>query len=189
MNKLTNEEIARVFLMYLGQNVDTATGWSGGGYGATYKDITLSNIEMHVLNMGSYLNNPKESNERRVQISLTPLPAITDEHAIKVAELVNDEKYIEGETFEIVKEDERISVYSSKIEHSNASKLEGYRYETRIYTDCYITRIRAYSETIQMPYEAYQYLIQQGYAVPLFFGIDHWANGKTAIELGIAESK
>ncbi|MES2428268.1 MAG: hypothetical protein V4560_14910 [Bacteroidota bacterium] len=31
-----------------------------------------------------------------------------------------------------------------------------------------------------------QYLISKGYAVPLWFGIDHWANGKTAIELGIA---
>lgn len=31
-----------------------------------------------------------------------------------------------------------------------------------------------------------QYLISKGYAVPLFFGVNHWANGKTAIELGIA---
>lgn len=34
-----------------------------------------------------------------------------------------------------------------------------------------------------------QYLIQQGYAVPLFFGIDHWANGKSALDLGIAITK
>lgn len=31
-----------------------------------------------------------------------------------------------------------------------------------------------------------QYLISKGYAVPLFFALSHWANGKTAIELGIA---
>lgn len=32
----------------------------------------------------------------------------------------------------------------------------------------------------------HQFLISRGYSVPLFFGIDHWANGLTAIELGIA---
>jgi hypothetical protein len=32
----------------------------------------------------------------------------------------------------------------------------------------------------------YQYLIQQGYAVPLFYGVGHPMNGKTAIELGLA---
>lgn len=36
---------------------------------------------------------------------------------------------------------------------------------------------------------AYQYLIFKGYAVPLWFGVNHWANGKTAIELGIAIDK
>ncbi len=38
-------------------------------------------------------------------------------------------------------------------------------------------------------YTNYQYLVQQGYAVPLFFGLNHWANGKTAIELGVAIEK
>lgn len=35
-------------------------------------------------------------------------------------------------------------------------------------------------------WEAFQYLIKYGYAVPLYFGPDHPCNGKTAIELGIA---
>lgn len=35
----------------------------------------------------------------------------------------------------------------------------------------------------------FQYFISKGYAVPLFFGINHPANGKTAIELGIAIDK
>jgi hypothetical protein len=30
------------------------------------------------------------------------------------------------------------------------------------------------------------YLISKLYAVPLWFGVNHWANGKTAFELGIA---
>jgi len=41
----------------------------------------------------------------------------------------------------------------------------------------------------RLPYPAHQYLILNKYAVPLFFGVDHWANGKTAIELGIAIGK
>jgi len=37
--------------------------------------------------------------------------------------------------------------------------------------------------------EVFQWLLKKGYAVPLFFGLAHWANGKTAIELGIAIDK
>lgn len=32
----------------------------------------------------------------------------------------------------------------------------------------------------------FQYLIKEKFAVPLWFDIGHWANGKTAIELGVA---
>ncbi len=32
----------------------------------------------------------------------------------------------------------------------------------------------------------FQYLVQKGYALPIFFSIGHWANGKNAIELGLA---
>lgn len=34
-----------------------------------------------------------------------------------------------------------------------------------------------------------QHLLKSQVAQPLWFGIDHWANGKTAIELGIAVEK
>lgn len=34
--------------------------------------------------------------------------------------------------------------------------------------------------------QIYQYLISKGYDVPLYFSPNHWANGKTAIELGLA---
>lgn len=34
--------------------------------------------------------------------------------------------------------------------------------------------------------DVFQHLLSKGFALPLFFGIDHWANGKTAVELGIA---
>jgi hypothetical protein len=38
-------------------------------------------------------------------------------------------------------------------------------------------------------WESFNQLILYGYAVPLWFGIGHWANGLTAIELGIAIDK
>lgn len=39
------------------------------------------------------------------------------------------------------------------------------------------------------PFAIFQYLISKGYAVPLFFGVNHWANGKNAFELNIAIEK
>lgn len=41
----------------------------------------------------------------------------------------------------------------------------------------------------QYCYEQYTFLTQQGYSIPLFFGVNHWANSKNAIELGIAIKK
>ena len=40
-----------------------------------------------------------------------------------------------------------------------------------------------------LKWEIREYLISKGYAVPLWFGLNHWANGKTAIELEIAIEK
>ena len=38
-------------------------------------------------------------------------------------------------------------------------------------------------------FDVSQYLISKHYAIPLWFGINHWANGKTAIELKMAIEK
>jgi len=46
-----------------------------------------------------------------------------------------------------------------------------------------------YGKNRDVSFEIYQYLVQQGYAVPLFFGLNNCANRKTAIELGIAIDK
>lgn len=40
-----------------------------------------------------------------------------------------------------------------------------------------------------LQYDVYLYLISCGYAVPLFFAPNHWANGKPPLDLGIAISK
>jgi hypothetical protein len=172
MSNLTNEEIRKVHAMYWGQYIIKVmlASWDGE---------PLREIDILTMESDSF---------KYFKLSLTSLKLITDEHAIRLAELINCSKYAADETFKVVKEDERISVHSSEVKHETIP-IFGYRYETRIYTDCYVSGIGMYSLTKQMPYEAYQQLINWGYSVPLYFGLDHWANGKTAIELGIAIDK
>jgi hypothetical protein len=183
--KLTNEELSKVFSMYFGCEVVTNAGWSAGGYSAKYRDISLSNIEMLVINARHFFDEPEESPERKVQISLRHLSNITDEDAIEVAELINNEKYDKAETFKVIRDDGIVTIYSSEVIHKDLPGF-GFRYTTKIYTgDCFVVNKKPHSPVTEMPFFAYQYLIQKGYDVPLFFGIDHWANGKTSIELGI----
>jgi hypothetical protein len=167
-NNLTTEEIAQVFSMHWGQSIVQSNGSMEG--------CPIGNaLSLYIL--GMYKMN--------TMLLLTKLINISDEHAIALAELVNCEKYKDGETFKVIKEDEKISVYSSEVKHETIPNF-GFRYETSIYTDCYVKSIHNYAITAQMPYEAYQQLVKWGYSVPLYFGLEHWANGKTPIELGIA---
>ena len=41
----------------------------------------------------------------------------------------------------------------------------------------------------EYPADVYLYILSKGYAVPLFFSVGHWENGKDAITLGIAIDK
>jgi len=190
MEKLTNEEIARVFAMYWGGKVSTVDG-DGKMLTLYPKCITVAlnkitfGQDLHGLDIGNGgLHRSYPHYGGACKLYLTPLSKITDEHAIKLSELINDEKFNESETFKVISEENRIVVYSSKVLHDSVDM--GYRYTTTIYSDMYAIKSKPYSGIQQMPYEAYQFLIQQGYNVPLFFGINHWANAKTPIELGIA---
>lgn len=92
-----------------------------------------------------------------IRLLLRPLSAITDEDAIEVAKL----SLFTGnpEAYVKVGKDiiERVINYKS------------YTHRRMVFCP-----------------EQYLFLISKGYAVPLFFAPNHWANGKTAIELGIA---
>lgn len=149
----------------------------------------LTTVEINYVKNGLYfgqINRFIRGQKHDDVLEITPLFRITDEHAIALAELINNESFVSGETFKIIKEQEKISVYSSEVLHASTPNY-GYRYETRIYTeDCFVVNKKPHSQTIEMPYSAYQQLLKWGYSVPLWFGLDHWANGKTAIELGIA---
>lgn len=105
---------------------------------------------------------------KRDLLLLTPLSEITDEHAVGVAEIVSD--YWDK------------TLLTEKIFH-------GKRYAQRA---LFIPDGEAQEASLQLTIHGiyiYQYLISHGYAVPLFFAPNHWANGKTPLDLGIAISK
>ena len=124
MNKLTNEEKAKVFAMYLGCKIKCS------------KSGALADV-CHPHTCADY---------GHWQLVLTSLSEITDEHAIICWDIEN---YVCSEND---------ILHVSNILNEMSAKL-------------------------------FQYLTSKGYAVPLWFGIDHWANGKTAIELGLAIEK
>lgn len=134
-NKLTNEEIARVFAIYWGCEIIGVE--SGGVAPNTYVDSRAK----YLMSCG------------KVKLLLTPLSAITDEHAIEASFIFNN--------------DGRFKKCSMKRAAEYKKYVEEYCTD---YNNFYVK----------------MYLIQQGYAVPLFFGVNHWANGKDAIQLEIA---
>ena len=148
MNKLTNEEVARVFAMYLGQGIK----FEEQDYNQTGEQY-LTSVQL----AGCGTTNEREWDciSSPIYLLLTPIQKITDEHAKGVAALAlfynrNDDVTI-GKGI--------------------ALQLAGYAgHESRWINS----------------WQIIQYLIKNGYAVPLFFGLNHWANHKTAIELKIA---
>jgi hypothetical protein len=166
-NELTNEEIARVFAMYIGCKAKFVgervfTQHIEGDLIHTLVGIVKNRAYMESF-IGAVIDYPIDV-EIYHKLLLTPLSAITDEHAIKVAR-----NFVLGAEYEKYRKDKKWCTGVGKdLTKSvfNASNGFGLLYV-----------------------QVYHHLIQQGYAVPLFFGIDHWANGKTAIELGIAVKK
>ncbi len=130
--KLSNEEEMRIFAMYL----DAKILYNCYGEDIVCKIVNVGLSSMYVTGKSKDGKTFNSYGQNGGKLLLTPLSAITDEHAGKL------------------------------------EKLED--------TD--------YSEFMNRSIESdrFQQLIIWGYAVPLFFGIDHWANSKTAIELGIA---
>lgn len=140
--KLTNEEIAKVFAMYVPCKI--LNGVDGD---LTQRDLRYKNIDTYTYTM---VGQPK--------LLLYPLINITDEHAIEVGKIWG---YLVDKTNPLIMEKcHRIANDYSKI---------------------------VMNATIAI--EINEYLKSKGYAVKLWFGIDHWANGKTAIDLKIAIDK
>jgi hypothetical protein len=134
--KLTNEEIARVFAMYIGSDVlDDYEKRKAILVGVRKNDLFIQYRS---------LVSSRDIDLNEVKLSLTPLSKITDEH--------------------------KLSIYAMGFTHVVNGRLE-------------------IMELHKWPYmkpEQHHQLVIWRYAVKLHFGIGHWANGKTAIELEIA---
>jgi len=135
MNKLTNEEIARVFAMYLGCELKCS---QSGALATVYHPHACADYE-------------------HWQLLLTPLSKITDEHLVACYHLHSG----------LIGYDYTCDFKPALEMSRHWINMDGEK------TLCKLTQLS-------------EYLRSKGYAVPLFFGIDHWANGKTPIELGIA---
>jgi len=150
--KLTNEEVVKVLGGYLNCEVEFEKELSDPnkiGSGKVRRRIRYYDLDERIV--------------ENIKLLITPISAITDEHAIEVADIL---KYKSEEYF-------KENLGYSRIDAVKMLLLEKGNYMGQI---CNILH-------------SYEYLKSKGYDVPLWFGINHWANGKTAIELGIAIDK
>ncbi|HEY9363371.1 MAG TPA: hypothetical protein VIQ00_08935 [Chitinophagaceae bacterium] len=188
--KLTNEEIAKVFAMYLDCDVEyDKSSWILEGVRA------LSNNFNDAQNI--YLSKrivPESDrafvNMHKCKLLLTLLSFITDEHAIEVANLFckmsGDGIGTLTHCVRTVDEVRRDDPWKVTIKYDTGESLS-------LFTDTgEVVFHTKFTEQIfllgKYTYEPRELLIKNRYAVPLFFGVDHWANGKTAIELKIAKT-
>jgi hypothetical protein len=173
--QLTNEQIARVFAMYLpskalwkdpdGDMVDIKlNGVTKDVWKSTWLGKTMWNgIEFLV---------PVEN----FKLLLTPLSAISDEDAIEVVKLCGMPKNAEVLKVVVGGRGNFVEVeYKWKNKVAELNLEDGYSYSA-------IAAGLKYDNKWQVR----EYLIQKGYAVPLFIEPNHPLNGKTAIEIGLA---
>lgn len=158
--QLSNEEIAKVFAMYLGciiQHEDDQ-----------YAElIGVVNVDAHFIHekTGSYGYKDVRFTGK---LLLKSLSEISDEDTIEAFKLQYP-AFVDCETI-IVNEFDIIYLIPKRTLPTGKEK-----YYDRIMFNVF-----------GLHFSAMQFLISKGYAVPLFFAPNHWANGKTAIELGIA---
>lgn len=111
--------------------------------------------------------------EADVQIFLRPLSAITDEDAIEVFKMNGSPRNLEA--LELKRETSIYLRYRYMPEDTAYANKDGYCYSGNA---IFFDRIK--------DRDIHQFLVQRGYAVPLFIAPGHPDNGKTAIELGLA---
>lgn len=162
MNNLSNQEIARVFAMYYFAECTTAKY-------PPFEKGTVNTIGTIPTDADYF------------KLLLTPLTAITDEHAIEVAKIISP---VKGKLI-ATKYNNSNSIKSVLFpdNESNYTRLD-------IYSDLSMGWVGKNLDDVdyfRMPF-VIQYLISKGYAVPLFFDIGHPDNGKDAIQLGLAIS-
>lgn len=167
--KLTNEEIARVFAGYIGSEA-TYNNKINNHQGKILGVDAVGNV---ILSHKSVLVPYKVCDIGYSSMLLTPLSSITDEHAIEVAKMRGIEKPKIKRTINLIK----------IIGHNATLSISYLEMEIHLMANTYNCTNTMDVVNIR------EYLKSKGYDVPMWFGIDHHANGKTAIELGVAIDK
>lgn len=152
--KLTTEQIARIFAMYIHNGIfipeiNQPAVLEGSAYKKAYYSAISREYGLHY----------GECFFEECCLILKPLSAITDDDRKAVANML----HLLGDAadyFTFCKDHyDRLCVAAYETDHP-----------------------------IVVPTDVFQYLIQQGYAVPLFIALNHPDNGKTAIELGLTKN-
>lgn len=154
--KLTNEEIAKVFAMYLGCEVML-----------TEEPESINEpYVLEAVNIGGafWTDADDESGGQEFELGkllLTPLSKITDEHAELLIKHFLKLGISNKDVWPVL-----VQIFDINVPCGNDLLLSQF--------------------TVKELMEMEKQLILWGYNIKLYFGIDHWANGKTALELGIA---
>jgi acyl-CoA-binding protein len=165
---LNREQIARVFTMYIGCSCHDVYNDRVGEFSGLY----VVNNEYYVQHKIGWTLRQDE-----IKLLLAPLSSITDEDAIEVVRLCGMPK--NAEVLKVIKTPEHVEVeYRWKNKPAELNTKDGYSYSA------IASGLRGDNK-----WEVREYLIQKGYAVPLFIEPNHPDNGKTAIELGLAIDK
>lgn len=172
--KLTNEEIVKVFINHI---------FCSAIYKKSNAIFEITGLTW-MFNQYHLLTNPSCNMGYSVaecQLLLTPLSSISDEDAVELAKIIH--KLIHP--LKVLRNNNRIVVVSTGNDELAINKwLVIQDGDIWVEVDEIVEKLN-YEDAISV----FQYLISKGYDVPLFFGIDHPCNGKTAIELGIAIDK
>lgn len=168
--KLSNEEIARVFAMYWGNEIVIES--EQFKFPLPMQSIDIDMRQIKVRDEGIKLTFYVSIKDAR--LLLTPLSKISDEDVSIVASIAWEGKY---------KSFDEANKYRFK--RGVIPSIENYGAIDELFI-CDNGNIFFNTWRPINIFNCYQYLISKSYAVPLFFAPNHPANGKTAIELGIA---
>ena len=94
---------------------------------------------------------------------LTPLNKVSDDHLYTIGAFCFKLKY--DDSIKIGRDYIGYLFLNRRLSLKESSKIQQFSTEHHI--------------------QIFQFLISTGYAVPLWFGVTHWANNKTALDLGL----
>ena len=161
--ELTTEEKAKIYSMYLGCDIEPMKS-TAGGFTINHNYLTIDNIA-HTL-----------ACEKKLK--LKQFEKISDYDLIEFIKILDEREFDEY----VIK---RNLFHNPMIRVKVANCHSAFDFEINSNFSVRYCRCGSFSN-YPITYEAFIYLISNGYDVPLFFAPDHWANGKTATDLGIA---